>query len=150
MTQAKITVGSGGLWGKGYGHGKHHQLHYLPARHSDFIFCVWAEEWGFIGSSGLLVLYALLMVLVFNSAKATPFREGYYLGMFTVTHLGTHIAVNLGGVLGLLPLTGVPLPLVSYGGSAVLCNGILIGLALTYNRAPQRLKDVSVKTVVMV
>lgn len=147
VTQAKITVGSGELWGKGFQKGKHHQLHYLPARHSDFVFCVWAEEWGFAGTSVLLSLYAILLASFYYCARHASYREAYFIAMLAFAHLLAHIAVNLGGVLGLLPLTGVPLPLVSYGGSALISNFILFALVLAGLRAPPRLNQAPVKTL---
>lgn len=140
VTQSKITIGSGKMFGEGYKNGKHHHLHYLPARHSDFIFCVWAEEWGFMGSLALISTYLLLLVSLLKTAINTSYREGYYLGILTFWHLTVHIAVNLGGVLGLLPLTGVPLPFMSYGGSAVIANGFLIALVLSGYRRPNWLR----------
>lgn len=139
VTQSKITIGSGQWLGKGFKHGTHHRLRYLPARHSDFIFCVWAEEWGFLGASVLLFFYFLLLVGLYLLAEQALYREGQLLAAFAFWQILVHLTVNLGGVLGLLPLTGVPLPLVSYGGSAILSTFILLGLAATTARAPVRL-----------
>ncbi len=136
VTQAKITIGSGGLWGKGIGKGTHYRLHYLPAEHSDFIFCVVAEEGGFLGSAFLLLLYALLLFGILQCGREAHEPFGRYLPAFVAFSIFLHLFVNLGGTTGLIPMTGVPLPFLSYGGSSVVSLFFLIGTLLAQGRAP--------------
>ncbi len=120
ITQSKIALGSGGLNGRGYMEGTQSRLNFLPEKHTDFIFTTLAEEFGFIGSIVLLVLYALIIVFCMSSMLSNRNRFGALLtGGITATFF-FFFAVNMAMVMGLAPVVGVPLPLVSYGGSAML------------------------------
>jgi len=131
LMQSKIAVGSGMLFGKGYLKGNINKLRYLPERHTDFIFPVFAEEWGFFGCLVVLILYtALLMMGVEIGAHARD-RFGAFVAIGIVSLLFWQMTVNLGGVLGLIPLTGVTLPLMSYGGSSMIA--ILASLGLLFS-----------------
>lgn len=136
LLQSKITVGSGRLVGKGYLKGMHNKLQYLPERHTDFIFPVLAEEWGFLGSSVVLGLYLALLVIGIQLASKAKERFGVFLAIGITALFFWQIAINLGGVLGLLPLTGVTLPLLSYGGSSLVT--ILCGVGLLMNISMRR------------
>lgn len=128
ILQARISIGSGGMWGRGFTQGTQNQFEYLRVKHSDFIFSVLAEEMGFIGA---MVLFSLLLLLLFRIVRASerahdPFGR---LVAFGVACMLTFQSVaNLGANLTLLPVTGIPLPLVSFGGSALLTNFIALGL----------------------
>ena len=120
ITQSKIALGSGGLNGRGYMEGTQSRLNFLPEKHTDFIFTTLAEEFGFIGSIVLLILYALIVVFCMASMLTNRNRFGALLtGGITATFF-FFFAVNMAMVMGLAPVVGVPLPLVSYGGSAML------------------------------
>lgn len=116
--------------GKGYLKGKTHKLKFIPERHTDFIFTVLAEEWGFLGSGMILGLFGLLLFLGISVAVRANDRFSFFLSVGVCALFFWHLVVNLGGVLGLMPLTGVPLPFFSYGGSALMTNWIGIGLLL--------------------
>jgi len=120
ITQSKIALGSGGLEGRGYMQGTQSRLNFLPEKHTDFIFTTLAEEFGFIGSIGLLTLYVLIIIFCMSSMLGNRNRFGALLtGGITATFF-FFFAVNMAMVMGLAPVVGVPLPLVSYGGSAML------------------------------
>jgi rod shape determining protein RodA len=128
ITQAKIAMGSGGLSGRGFMQGTQSRLNFLPEKHTDFIFTTLAEEFGFMGSAALLTLYALIIVFCIVSAISNRDRYGALLtGGIAVTFF-LFFAVNMGMVMGLMPVVGVPLPLVSYGGSAMLVLLAAFGL----------------------
>ncbi len=130
IIQSKIAIGSGGLLGQGYLHGTQNRLDFLPAQHTDFIFSVIAEEWGFFGS---LIVLALYFTLIMNGLKAAAIADdlfGVLLATGMVTMIATQMFLNLGVTLGLMPITGVPLPLVSYGGSSLFATFVSIGLLL--------------------
>jgi rod shape determining protein RodA len=128
VNQSRIAIGSGGLWGKGWKKGTQNQMDFLPERHSDFIFGVWAEEWGFIGTIILLILYAFfigrLFFIAFILRKTQPFGAFITLGVAQL--IGGHAWINIGMTLGIFPVVGVPLPFMSYGGSALFtyCWGL--------------------------
>lgn len=128
--QAKIAVGSGQLTGQGYGHGTQSQLRFLPARHTDFVVAVLAEEWGFLGVAAVLALYSFFISSVRTIAARSRDRTGILLLVSLVSVICFHLAYNTGMVVGLLPITGIPLPFVSYGGSFMLFNFIVTGLIL--------------------
>jgi len=128
--QARIAVGSGGLTGKGFGHGTQNQLGFVPVPTSDFVFSTLAEEWGFAGVLFALGMYlALLLRLVQNAKKAVD-RSGMFLVMGVAAILGIHIFWNVAMVIGYAPVTGIPLPLMSYGGSATLFVFMALGLVM--------------------
>ena len=132
--QAKIAIGSGGFLGKGFLQGTQTQLRFIPAQWTDFIFCVIDEELGFIGVSLMLALYLVLilkLILTIFSIQ-NKFVE-LTLGGF-VALLFTHVVINVGMTIGLVPVIGVPLPFISYGGSSLVGNMIMVGLALNFVR----------------
>jgi rod shape determining protein RodA len=130
IIQSKIAVGSGGLFGLGFRKGTQAQLSFLPERHTDFAFSVFAEEWGFTGCLLLLGLYLLLVLWGLYIARQASDRFGMYLALGVAAMLFWHIVVNLGMVIGLLPVVGVPLPLFSYGGTSMLTTMTGVGLLL--------------------
>ena len=129
--QAKIAVGSGGLFGKGYLAGTQTQLHFVPEHHTDFIFCVIGEEIGFIGSLLVLCLYAYLFNAVFLIIQRTTDIKAKLLCGGVLALLLAHVLINVGMTIGLMPIAGVPLPLISYGGSSFVMNCIALGLVLS-------------------
>ena len=130
IIQSKIAVGSGQLLGKGFLKGTQAHLQFLPERHTDFIFSVLAEEWGFVGAVGVLFLYGLLILWGLDIAARARDSFGRLLAVGLTAILFFHVVVNVGMVLGLLPVVGVPLPLFSYGGSSVLTTFLIVGLLL--------------------
>lgn len=130
IIQSKIAVGSGGLFGKGFIQGTQSQLSFLPERHTDFAFSVFAEEWGFAGSFVLLFLYLFLIVWGLYVARRAADRFGLFLAVGVTAMIFWHIVVNLGMVIGLLPVVGVPLPLFSYGGTSMVTTMIGVGLLM--------------------
>jgi rod shape-determining protein RodA len=130
VTQAKIAIGSGGITGKGFKQGTQAKLEYLPARHTDFIFAVLGEEWGFVGVIVLLALYLFFIVEALQIAKASRDRGGTFLVICLTLFFVFHILINVSMQIGLLPTTGIPLPLVSYGGSSTMMFFIAVGLIL--------------------
>jgi rod shape determining protein RodA len=130
VNQSMIAAGSGGLLGKGYREGTQTQLRFLPTQHTDFAFSVWAEEWGFVGSVFMLGVYAFLLVwgLVIARNAKDPF--GSLLAIGVVGTLFWPAVLNVGMVLGVAPVIGVPLPFISYGGSALVVTMLSIGLLL--------------------
>ena len=130
VEQAMISVGSGGLTGKGWMRGAQNALGYLPraVAHNDFIFSVIAEESGFVGSVIVVTLYTVVLFVGIRIASEARDRLGKLLAVGVVTLLGCHVFINIGMNIRLMPVTGVPLPLLSYGGSSVLCSLIAAGL----------------------
>jgi rod shape determining protein RodA len=130
VRQALISVGSGGVWGQGWRQGKQTALSFLPARaaHNDFIFSVIAEEKGFVGSITVLTLYGLILFTGLRIAGQARDRLGKLLAVGVVTLLFSHVFINIGMNIRLVPVTGIPLPLLSYGGSSVLGSLIAIGI----------------------
>lgn len=128
--QSKIAVGSGGILGKGIGQGSQNQLGFVPVRWSDFIFAALAEELGFLGVLVALVLYLLLLLRLVQIAQAANDRAGMYLVMGVAAVLSFHVLVNVAMVIGYMPVTGIPLPLMSYGGSATLFVFLALGLVM--------------------
>jgi rod shape determining protein RodA len=128
--QSKIAVGSGGFWGKGIGKGSQTRLGFLPERHTDFIFSVVGEELGFIGAVGVLIVYFLIIGRAIQIAQTARDKLGIYITMGALGVLMFHILENIGMVVGLMPITGIPLPLLSYGGSSVMATFMLLGLII--------------------
>jgi rod shape determining protein RodA len=128
--QALISVGSGGLWGKGWRQGSQIALGFLPpgAAHNDFIFSVIAEEEGFVGSIVVLTLYAVILFTGLRIAGRARDRLGKLVAVGVVTLIFSHVFINIGMNIRIVPVTGIPLPLLSYGGSSVLCSLIALGL----------------------
>ncbi|MEO0401799.1 MAG: rod shape-determining protein RodA [Pseudomonadota bacterium] len=128
ITQSKIALGSGGWTGRGFMQGTQSRLNFLPEKHTDFIFTTLAEEFGFIGAFSLLALYALIIVFCIASALANKDRFSSLLTLGVALNFFLFFAVNMSMVMGLAPVVGVPLPLVSYGGSAMLVLLLAFGL----------------------
>ena len=120
IMQSMIALGSGGLLGKGYGLGSQSQLNFLPEKQTDFIFTMLAEEWGLLGGLALLALYTLVMVYGYFIAFRSRSHFGRLLALGIVVNLFLYVFINTAMVMGLIPVVGVPLPLVSYGGTAML------------------------------
>jgi rod shape determining protein RodA len=127
----QIAVGSGGLWGKGLGRGSQNQLGFVPVRYSDFILAALGEELGFAGVFLTLLLYVGLLLRLIANARQSKDRAGMYLIGGVAAILGFHIFVNAAMVIGWMPVTGIPLPLVSYGGSATLFVFMALGLVMS-------------------
>jgi len=127
--QALIAIGSGGFWGKGLGQGTQSQLRYLPARHTDFIFAVTAEELGFAGIMLLFALYVVLFLRLLRIVLIASDTYGRLLATGVLAMILFQFVVNIGMNLGILPVAGLPLPFVSYGSTALLTTLIGIGLA---------------------
>lgn len=128
VTQSTITVGSGGLWGRGFGHGPQSQLNFLPVAHTDFIFAGIAEATGFIGSSALIIIYFVLIVRILNVAKISKDSFGMLLAIGIAVVIFGQVFINIGMNIGVVPVTGIPLPYISYGGSSLLIMMIAIGI----------------------
>lgn len=134
VIQSKVAIGSGGFTGQGFLNGSQNELAFLPARHTDFIFSVWAEEWGFIGSLLLLTLYAVLIWRILKGARNSlnPFNS--MIGAGTAIFIIIHVVVNVGMTLGVMPVTGLPLPLITYGGSHLITEMLLLGFSFNVIR----------------
>jgi len=130
INQSKVTIGSGGFFGKGYLNGTQGPLRFLPERHTDFIFSVFAEEWGFIGSVFLFSLYLFIILRGFDTARIARDIEGRYLALGITFMLSFYFIINVGMTLGMVPVVGVPLPFMSYGGTALLSNLLAIGILI--------------------
>jgi rod shape determining protein RodA len=130
LDMSLIAVGSGGLFGKGYLAGTQTNLDYVPEQHTDFIFTVAGEEFGFVGAAAVLALFALLLWRAIRIAYLSKDPFGTYLAAGIASMFAIQIFVNVGMVIGIMPITGIPLPFLSYGGSAMLVNCIAIGLLL--------------------
>ena len=128
VTQAKIAIGSGGIHGKGFKQGTQAALGFLPARQTDFIFAVLGEDWGFIGVIIVLGLYLFLIVQALTFAKQARDRGGTFLVICLISFIIFHVFINVAMQIGVLPTTGIPLPLISYGGSSTMMFFIAIGL----------------------
>jgi rod shape determining protein RodA len=126
--QSKIAVGAGGMWGQGVAKGTQTQLRFLPVPHTDFIFSAFAEEHGFVGVVIVLALYFMLVMQIVQNAQTAPDRAGMYICMGVVALLVFHLLVNVGMVVGRMPVTGIPLPLMSAGGSNTLSTFLMLGL----------------------
>ena len=128
MIQSKIAVGAGGMWGKGVTKGSQTQLRFLPVPHTDFIFSAFAEEHGFVGVLVVLAFYFVMIMQVVQNAQTAPDRSGMYICMGIAALWLFHMLVNIGMVVGRMPVTGIPLPFMSAGGSSIWSNFILLGL----------------------
>lgn len=139
VRQSKIAIGSGGLFGKGLFTGSQNQLNFLPEKHTDFIFSVLGEELGFIGAIIILLLYFLLLWRALIVAREAKDKFGEYVVIGIISMLGFHIFQNVGMAVGLMPVTGIPLPFLSYGGSSLITNLLGIGLILNINIRKKKL-----------
>jgi len=130
IRQSLIAVGSGGIWGKGANKGTQTQGDFLPIPYTDFIFAAFCEEHGFIGAIGVLLLYFLILMRLIQNAQTAADLPGSFLVMGVVAVIIFQIAVNIGMVVGLMPVTGIPLPLMSYGGSSILFTFLALGIVM--------------------
>lgn len=132
--QSTIAVGSGGLYGKGVGFGTQSRLNFLPEYKTDFIFAAFAEEWGFIGSILLLLFYGIILykLAVYALVADSTFEALFTYGV--IIWIATHIAINIGMNIGIMPVTGIPLPLMSYGGSHLLAECLALGMCVGMRR----------------
>lgn len=126
--QAKIAIGSGQVLGRGFQQGSQNQLQFLPERHSDFIFCVLSEEYGFIGGMFTLAFFLILLIIILNIARDSGDRSGALICVGVAAFIFWHLIINIGMVAGLLPIVGVPLPLLSYGGSSMVTFMVSLGV----------------------
>lgn len=133
VIQSKIAIGSGAVWGKGFLHGTQNKLNFLPEQHTDFIFSVFAEEWGFIGAIVLIGLYAVLVLRTLVVASRAKDRFGALLAFGIGMIFFWQVVINVGMTSGILPVVGIPLPLFSYGGSSLLTMMIAVGLVINVN-----------------
>jgi rod shape determining protein RodA len=134
IIQSQVAIGSGGVWGKGYLNGTQTHLRFLPAQHTDFIFSVIGEEFGFIGVSMVLLLFLLLILRMVHVASTIRdnFSSMILVGFSTI--FGFHALINIGMTIGMAPVTGLPLPFLSYGGSSLMTNLVMMGVALNIFR----------------
>ncbi|MBC7361380.1 MAG: rod shape-determining protein RodA [Candidatus Aminicenantes bacterium] len=130
LRQSKIALGSGGLTGKGYHKGTQSQLRFLPARHTDFIMAVIGEELGFLGIFLVFGIYFLFLYRLFSTVSVSPDRAGVYIAFLSAMLIGCQFLINVMMIVGLFPITGIPVPLLSYGGSSLLANFLVCGLVI--------------------
>lgn len=130
IIQSKIAVGSGGLVGKGYQSGTQNQLNFLPERHTDFIFSVIGEEWGFAGAMLVILLFFFVVKRTYTVAGLTTDMYGKVIACGIGTMIAMQVVINIGMTIGMMPVVGIPLPLISYGGSSLITTLVAIGLVL--------------------
>ena len=128
VIQSQIAIGSGQAWGRGVTHGTQTRLRFLPASHADFIFATYSEEQGYVGVIFALGLYMLLLLQIVQNAQSAPDRAGMYICMGVAALFLFHLLVNVGMVAGMVPVTGIPLPFMTPGGSSTLTTFMLLGL----------------------
>lgn len=131
LIQSKIAVGSGGWFGKGWLEGTQNQLRFLPERHTDFIFSVIGEEWGFLGGALMIALYFVIIAGALNIADKSSDRGGRFMALGIAAFFTAHVFINIGMTIGIMPITGLPLPFVSYGGTSLIA--MMAALALLQN-----------------
>jgi rod shape determining protein RodA len=131
VTQTKIAIGSGGFWGKGLGNGTQSRLGFIPVSHADSIFAAFAEEQGFVGTLIVLLLYFVLLLRLLDGAQMAADRAGAFLLVGLASVLFFQVVINTGMMIGVLPITGIPLPLMSQGGSSLLFTFLGLGLAMS-------------------
>lgn len=134
ITQSKIAIGSGGMFGKGFNEGSQSHLNYLPEPHTDFVFATMAEEWGLLGGLAVIAIYGLIMHWGLGVARKSPDRFAKLLASGMVATMFFYVAINLMMVMGLAPVVGIPLPFMSHGGSSMMTNMICIGTLMMVNR----------------
>lgn len=130
IIQSQIAIGSGQIWGKGFLEGTQSQLRFVPEKHSDFAIAVFGEEWGFVGCMALLILYCLFLLSIYATVGEAKDRFGSTLAAGVFFYFFWQILINMGMVIGLMPVVGIPLPFISYGGSSTLVNFVLVGIVL--------------------
>lgn len=134
IIQSQVAIGSGGFWGKGYQKGSQTQLRFLPAQHTDFIFSVVGEEYGFFGVFIILIVFLLLIIRLIHLASLVKDRFSSHTVLGIAVVLAFHILINIGMTIGMAPVTGLPLPFFSYGGSFMIANLMMMGLVLNIYR----------------
>jgi rod shape determining protein RodA len=130
VNQSRIAIGSGGFAGKGFLNGTQTKLKYVPEQHTDFIFCTIGEEQGFLGASAVLILFLCLILRVMHLAERQPTVFGRVYGYCVASYFIFHLAINVGMVIGLCPVIGIPLPFFSYGGSSLWSFTFLLFILL--------------------
>lgn len=133
VIQSKIAIGSGSIIGKGYLNGTQSQLSFLPERHTDFIFSVISEEWGFVGSIMVLLIFLFIILWGIEAANRAKDRFGALLTVGIMAMISFYVIINVGMTIGIMPVVGVPLPLVSYGGTSALTTMVALGIVLNVN-----------------
>lgn len=131
IIQSQIAIGSGEIMGKGFQSGTQSQLRFLPEKHTDFAVAVFSEEWGFVGSIGLIILFCFFLFAIYTTVSEAKDRFGSTLCAGIFFYFFWQIVVNIGMVVGLMPVVGIPLPFISYGGTSMLVNCGLIGIVLS-------------------
>jgi rod shape determining protein RodA len=139
--QSEIAIGSGGLRGKGFLNGTQTKLKFVPEQETDFIFCTVGEEEGFVGSAGVLLLFLALILRLIHLAERQPTHFGRVYGYSVVSILLFHVTINVGMVLGLMPVIGIPLPFFSYGGSSLWGFTLLLFIFLRIDAGRSRAAD---------
>jgi len=132
IIQSKIAIGSGGFYGKGWLLGTQKNLNFLPEHHTDFIFSVIGEEFGFLGCTFILAVYFLFLIQIAKSVASLNRKENRYTVIGFLAYLTFQVFINIGMNIGIVPATGIPLPFISYGGSNLLINVIAVGIILKY------------------
>ena len=138
ITQSKIAIGSGGIFGKGFGNGSQSHLEYLPEAHTDFVFATMAEEWGLLGGLFVLAIFAIVLRWGIGIARKAPDRFSQLLAAGMVATTFFYMAINMMMVMGLAPVVGIPLPFMSHGGSSMMTNMICIGTLMAIDRWSSR------------
>jgi len=131
ITQSKIAIGSGGIEGKGFLQGTQSHLNFLPEKQTDFVFTLWVEEWGLLGGAALLTLFFLIFMTGLRTALKCKHQFGKYLSLGVSVNFSLYVFINIAMVMGLIPVVGAPLPLVSYGGTSMLAALIGFGLMMS-------------------
>jgi rod shape determining protein RodA len=131
VTQTKIAIGSGGFWGKGLGNGTQSRLGFIPVSHADSIFAAFAEEQGFVGTLLVMLLYFAMLLRLLDEAQMAPDRAGAFFLIGLAAVLFFQVIINTGMMIGVFPITGIPLPLMSQGGSSLLFTFLGLGLAMS-------------------
>lgn len=132
--QAKIAIGSGGIFGKGFLSGNQTQLQFIPEQWTDFIFCVIGEEFGFAGSLVILILYLILFIRILRIANTSKYQFHSLVAVGVLSVFFTHFVINVGMAIGIIPVIGIPLPFISYGGSSLLINMTMLGIIFNIYR----------------
>lgn len=134
ITQSKIAIGSGGIFGKGFGNGSQSHLQYLPEAHTDFVFATMSEEWGMVGGIFVLIVFAIMLHWALRTARNAPDRFSRLLAAGLGATMFFYVAINLMMVMGLAPVVGIPLPFMSHGGSSMMTNMICVGTIMAIAR----------------
>jgi rod shape determining protein RodA len=141
ITQSKIAIGSGGIFGKGFGEGSQSHLNYLPEPHTDFVFATMAEEWGLLGGLFVLLVFGVVLRWGWSVARQAPDRFSCLLAGGMTATIFFYVAINMMMVMGLAPVVGIPLPFLSYGGSSMMTNMICIGTLMMVERWSRKVRS---------